>query len=52
MAAAAIVDLQVRADKIIREWTGGECVCYAEQVPCRVIVTCLSFASASAAAGG
>jgi hypothetical protein len=43
MAAAALVELQVRADKLVREWCGGDCGCYSEQVPRRVIVGCLTF---------
>jgi hypothetical protein len=43
MPAASLVDLQVCADKIIRRWTEGDCDCYAEQVPRRVVVGCLSF---------
>jgi hypothetical protein len=41
--AAALVDLEVRADMLIRAWCEGDCDCYAEQVPRRIIVGCLTF---------
>jgi hypothetical protein len=49
--AAALVDLQVRADRLVRRWCEGECGCYAEQFPRRVIVGCLTFTICEACGG-
>jgi hypothetical protein len=41
--STSLLDLQIRADKIIRQRAHGDCGCYADQAPRRVASGCLSF---------
>jgi hypothetical protein len=48
---ASVVELQVRADRSCTRCTEGDCGCYSEQTPRRVIVGCLSFMACGTCGG-
>jgi hypothetical protein len=51
MTAVSLEDLRVRADRIVRRLTDGDCGCYSDQAAQRMNVGCLSFLACATCGG-